>query len=173
MEKLSRRRKLEVGGGFHRHLPTSNVQQSHQANKDATQPTRARIPSDFATKKVPLRILRYKKCHLGSTPCSASVGSRFGWWDSCTFEVGKWWPEPPRTSSFRLRPSISMLDLPTMPGRLPRSSRRLVVIWNFCYFRTDPEHNPTFSKSIRNVLEKPAMYNLHISFKLRKLGELS
>ena len=34
MEKLGRRRKLEVRGGSGHHFPTSNVQQPHQANPD-------------------------------------------------------------------------------------------------------------------------------------------
>ena len=37
MEKLGRRRRLEVRGGSGHHFPTSNVQQSHQANPDPTQ----------------------------------------------------------------------------------------------------------------------------------------
>ena len=36
MEKLGRRRKLEVRGGFSHHLATSNVQEPHQANPDPT-----------------------------------------------------------------------------------------------------------------------------------------
>ena len=37
MERLGRRRKLEVRGGSGHHFPTSNVQQPHQVNPDPIQ----------------------------------------------------------------------------------------------------------------------------------------
>ena len=37
VEKLGRRRKLDVRGGSGHHFPTSNVQRAHQANRDPTE----------------------------------------------------------------------------------------------------------------------------------------
>ena len=68
MENLGRRRKLEVRGGSGHHFPTSNVQQSHQANPDPIQGpggTEFRRGDGASQLANPLRILRYKKCHLG------------------------------------------------------------------------------------------------------------
>ena len=45
MEKLGRRRKPEVRGGFSHHLATSNVQQSHQRQSRPEQGRAGRIPS--------------------------------------------------------------------------------------------------------------------------------
>ena len=50
MEKLGRRRKLEVRGGSGHHLPTSNVQQPHQADPD---PTQARASPGRAEARIP------------------------------------------------------------------------------------------------------------------------
>ena len=50
MEKLGRRRKLEVRGGSSHNFPTSNVQQPHQADPDpaqAEQVSQKSATSDF------------------------------------------------------------------------------------------------------------------------------
>ena len=72
MEKLGRRRKLEIRKGFNHHLSTSNVQQPHQANR---YPTEADQDAD-------------PKCHFGfcgiksvtwDSPDPAWVGNGFIW----------------------------------------------------------------------------------------------
>ena len=89
MEKLGRRRKPEVRGGFSHHLATSRVQQSDLDNPNPTKADRNAEGGAKFTIRFCDQILFPLGFCTPSALWSALVGFGFAWSGYCTLEVAK------------------------------------------------------------------------------------